>query len=643
MSPFACVMLFAAAPAGDAVPDWAHDVAPLVHRRCAPCHHDGTAAPFPLLRYADARAHAQQMARVTERRRMPPWLPADGDVPFADDRRLTPAEIALLAQWAENGAPEGDPAAAPTPPEFPVGWQLGEPDLVLQPPETFTLRADGGDVFRNLVLPVDLPDGKYVLSCEMRPGSGRFVHHAVIFLDPFKEGRRLDRLEPDAGFGGMDLHSATSPDGHFVGWAPGRTPAAVGDGMQWKLPARADLLIQLHLLPSGKPEAVLPQVGLRFTSEPPTRLPCIVRIGSRTLDIAPGDANYVVEDSLELPVDSDALVIVPHAHFLGKHLEGFAVLPDGKRVELLDIPQWDFTWQDEYRFAHPVALPKGTRVAMRYTFDNSAENPRNPSHPPHRIVYGPNSTDEMSDLWLQLLPRNAADRDALNAAMERKNLDDRVVMMRLALERGPPDAANHYNFGTALFMAGRFDEAGREFEQVLALDPSFVSAHVNLGLVKTRAEDWAGARACFEKALALDPKHGNVHKNLALACTRQGDWKAAAAAWRALLAVERDPRAAQFLAWILATAPDDAARNGADALTWAKRAVQQLPQDAAALDVLAAAYAELGRFKDAILTAKEAIELAQKAEQPELAKAYLERQSAYRERRPWRDTVAPKK
>jgi tetratricopeptide repeat protein len=639
----AAAAAFTAAAAGASDdPTWARDVAPLVYRRCAGCHHDGTVAPFALLEYPQARSHAKQMALVTAKRRMPPWLPAGGDVAFADDRRLSDEEIALLARWAELGAPEGDPAAAPPPPKYTEGWQLGEPDLVVQPIDAYTLEPEGSDVFRNLVVPLDLPAGKYVTACEMRPGSGRFVHHAVVLIDPAREGRRLDRQDGDPGFGGMDLHGATSPDGHFVGWAPGRTPRSVAAGMQWPLPARADLLIQLHLLPSGKPEKVLPQLGLHLTDQPPSLLPCIVRLGTKTLEIAPGDANYVVEDQVVLPVDVEALAIVPHAHRLGRVMEASAQLPDGRTLKLIEIPQWDFSWQDEYHFAQPVALPKGTTLRMHFTYDNSDANPRNPSHPPRKVSYGASSSDEMSDLWLQLLPRTPTDRDTLLALVDQKEHSDRVALMQIAFDRDGPTAESHYDLGTALFGASRFDEAKSHFEAALALDPKYVSAWVNLGLVHTRSERWSEARRCFEQVLLLDPRHENGQKNLALACEKGGDWKAAAQAWRTLLEQEKNGYAAQALAWILATAPDDSVRDGKAALLWARRAAGIMKDDPETLDVLAAAFAESGKWKDAILTDKRAIEAAEKAGADEAAKRYAEHQKAYREKRAWRDAPAAK-
>lgn len=154
----------------------------------------------------------------------------------------------------------------------------------------------------------------------------------------------------------------------------------------WQLSPGTDLVLQLHMLPAGKPESVNMQIGIYFTNTPPLRHPLMLRLGSLTIDLPAGATNYHIEDTFELPVDVDVLSVYPHAHYLGQQMNGLALWPDGSRVWLLHIPQWDFNWQDEYRFAEPMPLPRGTKLAMDFSYDNSAENIRNPHHPPQRVV-----------------------------------------------------------------------------------------------------------------------------------------------------------------------------------------------------------------------------------------------------------------
>ncbi len=203
----------------------------------------------------------------------------------------------------------------------------------------------------------------------------------------------------------MILHSADYPDGHFLGWTPGQAPPLAPNDLAWRLDAGDDLVVQLHLQPTGKPERVRPSIGLYFADQPPARTPAIVRLGRQNLDIPPGASDYRVTDAYVLPVDAEIRAIQPHAHYRARSVSACAVLPDGTRRPLIDIRHWDFNWQDQYRYATPFWVPAGTTLEMEYVFDNSDANVRNPSHPPERVSWGWRSSDEMADVWIQLMTR----------------------------------------------------------------------------------------------------------------------------------------------------------------------------------------------------------------------------------------------
>ena len=201
---------------------FADDVAPIIYRSCSGCHRPGLPAPFELLTYEDARDHADEIANAVADRRMPPWLPSADHGAFLGDRRLTAGEVATIERWIEAGAPEGDTSHMPPPPTFGEGWQLGEPDLVVEMQRPYVLPGGGGDLFRNFVIPVPLDSSRYVRAVEIRPGNRQVVHHAVLSVDPTRSSRRLDAEDPEPGFGGMvTFGDAHSPDGFFVGWTPG--------------------------------------------------------------------------------------------------------------------------------------------------------------------------------------------------------------------------------------------------------------------------------------------------------------------------------------------------------------------------------------------------------------------------------------
>ncbi len=203
----------------------------------------------------------------------------------------------------------------------------------------------------------------------------------------------------------MPSGDSFDPDSHFLFWKPD-TPALVeAEGMPWRLDAGNDLILNMHLKPTGKAEMVDATIGLYFTDKPPTAHPMLLQLEhDSALDIPANDANFVIEDQLKLPVDVQVLGVYPHAHYLGKQMEGYAILPDGTKKWLVMIRDWDIDRQSVYRFAAPLYLPAGTELHMRYTYDNSAANVRNPNSPPIRVRAGNRSVDEMGHLWLQVLP-----------------------------------------------------------------------------------------------------------------------------------------------------------------------------------------------------------------------------------------------
>src|SRR5438094_28628 len=234
-------------------------VAPIVFQKCAGCHRPGQSAPFALLTYQEVYKHARQIAEVTQRRYMPPWLPEPGYGEFAFDRRLSVDQIETIQQWVADGAIEGDPTDLPPQPQFPERWQLGWPDLVLTLPQAHTLPAEGKDVYRNFVVPIPVPTLKYVKGVEFLPGNARVVHHAFIDVDETGQSRRLAERENPPGFDGMELpDSAVMPGGQLLGWQPGKAAYFSPRGLSWVLRPNTDLVLQLHMHPSGKPEILQP-------------------------------------------------------------------------------------------------------------------------------------------------------------------------------------------------------------------------------------------------------------------------------------------------------------------------------------------------------------------------------------------------
>jgi tetratricopeptide (TPR) repeat protein/mono/diheme cytochrome c family protein len=547
--------------AGHGAITFARDVAPIVYAECAGCHQPNGPAPFSLISYGDVRRHAAQIVEVTGRRIMPPWKPAQGGVRFLNERRLTNEQIRTLDQWVRDGTPEGPASEMPEPPRMNGAWQLGQPDLVLELAE-YALAPGGADVFRNFVVSVPAAARRYVRGLEFLPGN-RAVHHANIRIDPTPASRQLDEADPAPGYSGTILKSADFPDGHFLGWTPGQITPLAPTGLAWRLDPGSDLVVQLHLQPTGKVEHIRPRIALYFTADAPTRVPTMIRLGRQNLNIPAGSPAYRVVDRYVLPVDVEIHAVQPHAHYRARSVRAWATRPDSARVSLIDIERWDFNWQDQYRVAAPFWLPAGTTVEMEYVFDNSDANPRNPQHPPQPVPWGWRSSDEMADVWIQVMTRSEEDRHRLDPDIRRKMaIEDAVgcetliarepdhaalrddaaalymelgqpeqaLMHFRAVERLQPRSAHaHYNVAVALDALGRVADASRSYKEAIRLEPGYSAAHNNLGSLLFAEHRLDEAQEHFERAVATNPDNAEAQNNLGAVSLALGRGSAARA------------------------------------------------------------------------------------------------------------------
>ncbi len=490
------------------------DIAPIFYRECSPCHRAGEAAPFELITYADVRKRGQQIVEVTGNRYMPPFLPDPGPLSFANARHLTADQIGLIRQWVDDGALEGASGDLPARPNWTQGWQLGPPDLVVKMSEPYLLAAEGKDVYRNFVIPSPVLARRFIRAVEFRPGT-RAIHHVFIQTDRTRNSRRRDAADPSVGFSGMESPvTVESPSGHFLTWQPGRGPTEMPPGLPWTLDPGTDLVLQIHLQPIGKAESIQSSIGLYFTDQGPTNTPFKIALSSYAIDIPAGEANYVIEDQFTLPVDVDVLAVLPHAHYLGHQLEGRATRPDGTVIPLIKISKWDFNWQSDFRYQQAVSLPSGTRLSMRYTYDNSTNNVRNPRQPPQRARYGLNSTDEMGEFWLQLLTRTPDDLTRLQNAYGRRVAEDTITFNRFLLEQDPANARAHNNLGNAFVALGQPAEGLRHFRTAARLKPDYDEARYHLGVMASLSKNAAEAEQEFLATIAINPEHYKARNNL---------------------------------------------------------------------------------------------------------------------------------
>ncbi|HXT70590.1 MAG TPA: cytochrome c [Vicinamibacterales bacterium] len=445
---------------------WAEHVAPILFKNCVTCHRPGEAGPFSLLTYENAKEEAGEIAEATRTKYMPPWKPGPSDFPFAGARGLTDAEIDTVQRWVKAGTPQGDVRKAPKPPSFNDDWSLGKPDLIVKMTEPFTVPADGRDVYRNFVIPLNLKEDKWVKVVDYKPSARPVVHHAIFVTDPTGAARDLDAKDPGPGFGGImgatglggrspaamvaaarrgqplpsQPQNTGRGGGAVGGYVPGGRPTPLRDDLAFFVPRGADLVVATHFHPNGQVMQEQSTFGIYFASRPPSKgfagiqLPPFVG-ALKGINIPPGSANYTITDSFVVPSDLLAFRVGAHAHYIGKELRMTATFPDGTKKTLFYIPDWDLNWQGQYDFKDLVALPAGTRLDVSIRYDNSAANPHNPSMPPMRVTFGEQSTNEMGAITLAVIPARPGGLVPLHEAIE-KHLRDAVMNSPMLRGRG---------------------------------------------------------------------------------------------------------------------------------------------------------------------------------------------------------------
>ena len=401
--------LVAAAPppvppvARGTTPTFNRDVAPIVQARCQVCHRRDQVGPFALETFEQTRKRGHDIAEVVEERRMPPWKPVAGFGPtLAHDKSLSRGEVEVIRDWVKGGMPEGDAHDLPPPRVFAEGWTLGTPDLVLEPTEDFPLAAGGADTYRCFVIPTSLPNDVYVSAIEFRAGNARVVHHAMAFVETAGKGRLKDKAEPGPGY---TSYSGPGVDivGDLGGWAAGNEPVHLPEGMGRLLPKGADVILQIHYHPSGKPEVDRTQVGLYFARRPVKQTLQWVGVTTKEINLPAGQPRIEVRAKWTVPVDVQVLSIVPHMHQLGHDMQVTVTHPSGRATPLIRVADWDPSWQGTYTFAQPIRLVRGSIVETVAHYDNSAANPHNPNHPPKDVKYGFEMLDEMSVAYLGIV------------------------------------------------------------------------------------------------------------------------------------------------------------------------------------------------------------------------------------------------
>ncbi len=374
------------------------DVLPVLQKNCQGCHRTGEAAPMSLVTYQEARPWAKAIKEAVLTKRMPPWFADPAHGKFSNDRSLARTEMETLVAWADHGAKEGDPKDAPAPRKFVTGWNIGQPDLVVEMPHEFQVPASGTIDYQYIVIPVNLTEDRWIQLAEVRPGNRALVHHVIAFIrgpkskwmrdaqpgEPFVPKKRTDGRR-DEGEGSGEF---------LVGYAPGTVPEMLEPGQGKLMKAGSDLVFQMHYTANGKAGTDRTKLGITFSKSPPTQRVLTAGAQNRKFVIPAGAANYRVDSEMTLQDSATLTGFLPHMHLRGKSFEYRLVYPTGETEILLQVPQYNFNWQLSYYLEKPLLLPKGTKIECTAHFDNSANNPGNPN-PNEEVRWGDQSWEEM--------------------------------------------------------------------------------------------------------------------------------------------------------------------------------------------------------------------------------------------------------
>lgn len=372
----------------------------IIHTHCLECHRSGGVAPFPLESYDDVVSHRGMIRRVLSQGTMPPWFaappPHGQHSPFLNDRRLPEADLRDFLRWLDSDRPKGDPADAPVPPHFVPGWSIGQPDVVYQLPKPIAVKAEGVMAYQNVFIDTDFDEDRWVQAIEVQPTAREVVHHVLVFTLP-PGSRRI---------------AGGETTGFFAAYVPGNNRLIYPPGYAKKLPKKAVLRFQIHYTPNGKAVSDQTRLGLIFAKEKPRYEVQVAAIANLGFRIPPGADNHEVVARLPVPFDARILALFPHAHLRGKAARYELRKPDGSIETLLHVPRYDFNWQLEYRFAQPVAVPRGSTLIYRAWYDNSPNNPANPD-PSKTVRWGEQTYDEMHLGYVEYVAEGLTGRIAL--------------------------------------------------------------------------------------------------------------------------------------------------------------------------------------------------------------------------------------
>lgn len=404
------IILFSSGISNAQSPNWSNDVAKIVYENCASCHRSGGIAPFRLTTYQDAVNNSGGIQYAISNGVMPPWTPDPNYKSFVHQRVMSSADKNTVLQWIANNTPSGDLRFAPPAPTFSPTSQIGTPDLTLTVP-TYTVTSNN-DEYRNFVLPSGLSQINFAKAIELIPGNTSIVHHILVFED-----NSTNAINPTS-IGGTGSSSSKL----LLGYTPGSQPYFTPQGTGLKLNANTRIILQIHYAPGSMGQTDTTTINFKLTTVPQREIfvNAILNHGNMTNGplYIPANQTRTFNQQFTIPFTASLLYVFPHMHKIGRSIESYATT-NSATIPFIKIPAWDFHWQNNFIFQNVVKVNSGDIIKSVAFYDNTTNNPENPSDPPNNVSAGEGTNDEMMLVFFAYLSYQAGDENII--------VDNRII------------------------------------------------------------------------------------------------------------------------------------------------------------------------------------------------------------------------
>lgn len=409
-------------------PNWSNSIAKILYANCTSCHRPGGIAPFSLTTYQNAYDYAESIEYAVSNGEMPPWTADPNYKHFAHERVLSSSDITAIQQWVANSAPSGDTCTAPPIPTYSSTSQLTSINLSLKMPN-YTVSSNT-DEYRNFVINSNLTQAGYANTIEIIPGNAAIVHHVLVFQDS------TNTPISSTSVGGTGSLASKL----LYGYAPGSQPYYTPPGTGLRLPANTRIILQIHYAPGSQGQLDSTRINFKISTNPQraiTVLPLLNHYTSLTNGplYIPAGQTKTFNEQTSWSGNWTFLYAFPHMHLIGRSITSYATTnTPNDTIRFIKIPEWDFHWQDNFIFRNAIKVSNGATLRATAFYDNTTNNPDNPSSPPQNVSAGESTTDEMMGVFFAYMPYQAGDEYLI--------IDKRII----------PQGATTFNSGQSVLL-----------------------------------------------------------------------------------------------------------------------------------------------------------------------------------------------